>query len=395
MPDALVVPPFRSPLLTGNGAPLAAVNGVKGGDTAGGPPDGRILIETTREWWLFWKNLAALGNAGLNMLTFGAASERPDASGMPDGAIYVESDRSGLIYQNQNGEWHYLAGTMWGTLSPDERPTDLGANDAGFDFRTNVQPAREFIWSGSEWIETTPVRYGTHAERLAVPTTELWSGMLFSETDRSGVLYQNQASVWHFIAGTMWGTLSPDQRPTDLGVNDAGFDFRSTDPPPREFIWSGTAWVDTSPFLDPTTTKGDLIGRGIAAPATRFGVGTNGQVLTADSTQTLGIKWAPPATLTAQTSPSRTFGAVYQNTSGKPIYVTVSVLVYVSGGNGRADAYVDASASPSTLVASAFNSIVGGAQLIMPLAFIVLPNYYYKVQATSGGVVSVSWTEWN
>ena len=47
-------------------------------------------------------------------------------------------------------------------------------------------------------------------------------------------------------------------------------------------------------LTDPTTTKGDLIARGSSAPATRLGVGADGQVLTADSTQTLGVKWAAP-----------------------------------------------------------------------------------------------------
>ena len=46
-------------------------------------------------------------------------------------------------------------------------------------------------------------------------------------------------------------------------------------------------------YTSPLTTKGDLYGYG-AAPA-RLGVGSNGQVLTADSTQTLGVKWATPA----------------------------------------------------------------------------------------------------
>lgn len=41
------------------------------------------------------------------------------------------------------------------------------------------------------------------------------------------------------------------------------------------------------------TTKGDLLGRGASAPA-RVAVGTDGQVLTADSTQATGVKWATP-----------------------------------------------------------------------------------------------------
>ena len=42
------------------------------------------------------------------------------------------------------------------------------------------------------------------------------------------------------------------------------------------------------------TTKGDLIVRDSSAPA-RLGVGTNGHVLTADSAETLGVKWAAPS----------------------------------------------------------------------------------------------------
>jgi len=126
-----------------------------------------------------------------------------------------------------------------------------------------------------EQLQPAMVMSGGHDQRP--DTDSVPDGALYIEEDRSGVIYQNQGGEWHYIAGTMWSTLSPDTRPADLGVNDAGFVFRSTDPPPREYIWSGTVWVDATGFLDPTTTKGDLIARGTAAPATRLGVGSDGR----------------------------------------------------------------------------------------------------------------------
>lgn len=49
-----------------------------------------------------------------------------------------------------------------------------------------------------------------------------------------------------------------------------------------------------SSSASPLTTKGDVYGRSSIADA-RIPVGANGTVLTADSTQTLGVKWATPS----------------------------------------------------------------------------------------------------
>jgi hypothetical protein len=128
------------------------------------------------------------------------------------------------------------------------RPTDLGPYDAGFQFAA-TDTGQLYLWDGTAWVDITayPVTlYGTHAQRLAHSTSTLTDGALWCETDRGNVLYQLQNGVWWYIAGTMFGTLSPDQRPTDLGVRDAGFDFRSSVPPSREFLWSQTAWVEVT-----------------------------------------------------------------------------------------------------------------------------------------------------
>ena len=49
-----------------------------------------------------------------------------------------------------------------------------------------------------------------------------------------------------------------------------------------------------SGMVDPTTTKGDVIVRG-SSITSRLAVGADGQVLTADSTQSLGVKWGAAA----------------------------------------------------------------------------------------------------
>jgi hypothetical protein len=177
---------------------------------------------------------------------YGLHADRPAVADAPARCLYVETDRSSVIYQNQGTAWQYVAGIMYGTLSPDQRPTDLDSNSAGFTFKTNVDPSRSFTWNGGQWVETTPIRYGTHAQRLASDVTVMVSGMFWTETDRGNVIYELQGGVWLFITGTMWSTLVPDNRPTDLGVNDDGFTYLATVSPLREFIWASPSWVETT-----------------------------------------------------------------------------------------------------------------------------------------------------
>jgi hypothetical protein len=112
---AITTPPFRTSLLTANGVPFATDNGD---------------IQTTRDWWMYWNQLTDRSNSNSKLAAAGTHGDRPMPGSMPEGALYYENDR-GVLYANTLGVWQYVAGTMFGTLSPDERPTDLGTHDAG------------------------------------------------------------------------------------------------------------------------------------------------------------------------------------------------------------------------------------------------------------------------
>jgi hypothetical protein len=82
------------------------------------------------------------------------------------------------------------------------------------------------------------------------------------------------------------------------------------------------------------TTKGDLLAATGSATVTRVGLGTNDYVLTADSTQTAGIKWAavysPNLTLNAKT----TSYTLISSDVNKLITVTSATAVTITIPNG-------------------------------------------------------------
>jgi hypothetical protein len=153
---------------------------------------------------------------------------------------------------------------------------------------------------------------------------------------------------------------------------------------------------DQYPLKSILTTQGDIIYRG-ASGWTRLGHGGGGKVLTLGTNKPYwSVPYTGPTTQTDVTA-SREIGTVYQNTTGKPMWITVT---YRADGNGTYDRglrfYSDASDTPTTEIArgNLGHENIGASNLTTTI--IVLPGNYYKAAQYSSEFASsiTKWIEW-
>ena len=168
------------------------------------------------------------------------------------------------------------------------------------------------------------------------------------------------------------------------------------------FVSTGVAilYSDSAGASTPLTTKGDLFGYDTANA--RIPIGANATVLTADSTQSLGLKWAaaasPSYTYTAYT-PTLTQNGAVAKTVDVARYVQIGKFVHAYGqlsvtGTGNA-------AQPVSIgypVANANNAVDGNILLYDSSASAMYKGFdaystWYPTNVTTDGVLGqVSFT---
>lgn len=181
---------------------------------------------------------------------------------------------------------------------------------------------------------TTAFAQGLNAARPAAAAGN--KGYYYLSTDvNGGTLYQSTGVAWVQLAAgvSATGTLSPLTTKGDVwgyAANDAripiGADTTVLTADSAQAL--GLKWAAPTPL----TTKGDLLGYS-TLPA-RLPVGADTQVLTADSGQALGVKWAAPAAGTVGYLNSAVKTAGFTTGNGSPTQITglsAAVTVPASG----------------------------------------------------------------
>jgi len=126
----------------------------------------------------------------------------------------------------------------------------------------------------------------------------------------------------------------PDTSFVDLKGGTTGQVLSKASGTDLDFTWAASAGIPAT-ILD---AKGDLIAATAADTASRLAVGTNGQVLTADSTEATGLKWAGVSTGMTKIA-AATFSAVASLDIDSLFSTTyksyLMILTCVGSGSGK------------------------------------------------------------
>ena len=200
-------------------------------------------------------------------------------------------------------------------------------------------------------------------------------------------------SALSIMAGTPQSAAAATQITICEGSNNPNYGLAigyGQDPGPG---WCGALQVTAGGAFYPLVLqpRGGYVGIAKTAPIYALDVG--GDVNITGAFRVNGVALSSGG-VTTQTKPARAIGSIYQNTTGKAMFVVATFSV---SGQMLLLAYSDASTSPTTQLAYAGNGASTQPTLQMTLSFWVLPGNYYWVNwqvGPSGSGALGTWTEW-
>ena len=227
-----------------------------------------------------------------------------NVSGSPTTNAGIEVERG--TSTNVLLRWNETTDT-WQFTNDGTNYTDLGAGGATISSTAPSAPtsgalwfdsdtAQTFVYYDSSWIEIGGASGGARMQvSSGAPSSPLEGIMWFdSDTAQTFVYYDGQ---WIEIGASAMSAAVSTVAPDSPITGQIWFNSETG----ATYVYYDTVWVEVgavaqNQILQAINAKGDLIAGTADNTISRLGVGTNGQVLTANSSTATGLEWQTPTT---------------------------------------------------------------------------------------------------
>lgn len=337
------------------------------------------------------------------------------AAAYVDCSTFYETDRN-VLYVCVSKVWYYVAGVYVDVFA--NRPVGLVAGDTGFVFYSSDFGVAT-RWDGAAWVNTPgAIQLDKSPNAVGFGGVGVFGGggaapdaMSLCFGDNTGWRWRigcNIAGVFTnrfiftdkgvftaigaiFPQNTTSGLYSGNGSPETVVTAGVGSLYMQADAAGGCAVWNketgggNTGWFllsSSTTVIDASHggtghaagyTKGDILVAASASVLTPLGVGTDGDIIVADSAQTLGVKWDTPASGETNNYLEDHSGGISLTTTYQATGVSVTLNqdgywliigtfdAFVNTAGGLLEGALEVNASLQTGVAVLFTSNVGDA----------------------------------